>query len=390
MKSAIAAMATGLMQPNSFHIAPMQCYTNQPLRKLYSYLSPTSIKWTEMEKVNDLLPNTEVALNKRLVGEEDDTNLILQLGSNDVDKLHNCVHVASKHYHNLKEINLNCGCPAIDTGGAPTYGASLMKDALHTSQLVEAMVSATDIDVSVKCRVAVFDTAEDVALQIGEERYEYLHNYISTIHNAGANHVILHARPAILSLSPVKNRVIPQLNYDFVHRVAADFDGKIKITLNGGINSIDQLRAIQNDETNISSHMSGRWCLRRPLDLIEVERTLGNVNVPDVLSAITRYFDYASENKSRFTTGELCLPLYLVISQLQEDYELEDGTKGLLPWKEIETLHDLIKNGLTDVWAGDKVKVVPSSINFKKLAASFGPLVGKKVVNKWKRNRTEF
>lgn len=376
------------MPSNSFHVAPMQCYTNQPLRKLYSYLSPTSIKWTEMEKVNDLLPNTEASLNKRLEGEEDETNLILQLGSNDIDKLHDCVRVASKHYHHLKEINLNCGCPAIDTGGAPMYGASLMRDTSRTSQLVMAMVSATDIDVSVKCRIAVFDTAEDAAQQMDEERYEYLHNYISAIHNAGANHVVLHARPVILSLNPVKNRAIPPLNYEFAHRVAADFDGKVKITLNGGINSLDQLKAIQNNETNISSHMSGRWCLRRPLDLIGVEHTLGNGNVPDVLSAITRYLDYASENKRRFATGELCLPLYLVVAQLQEDYALNDG-EGLLTWKDFENLHDLIENGLIDVLAVDKVKIGSSSINFKKLAASFGQLVGKKVVNKWKRNRSE-
>ncbi|KAL7511591.1 hypothetical protein ACHAXN_008586 [Cyclotella atomus] len=383
-----AAMVTGLSTSSEFHLAPMQCYTNQPLRKLYSFLSPTSIKWTEMEKVDDLLPNIDQALRKRLDGEEHEHNLILQLGSNDEIKLGDCVRIASCLYPNLKEINLNCGCPAIDTGGAPSYGASLMKDASLTAKLVESMVSASDIDISVKCRIGVFDTAEDV-VAMNSKQYEYLHNYISSIQHSGAKHVILHARSAILSLSPFKNRIVPQLDYEIVQQIAKDFDGKVKITLNGGINSLDELKAIQtNDNSNISSYMSGRWCLRRPLDLAGIERTLSyNGIVPDVKSAIEKYIDYALANQNRFTMSELCLPLYLVVSQLQQDYE-NGVDDSLLSWRDIETLYDTIEDGLVMHLSTGKVKK-SSSINFKKLANSFGPLCGKKVVSKWKRNRSE-
>jgi tRNA dihydrouridine synthase A len=341
-----------------------------------------------MEKVDDLLPNIHQALHKRLDGEELEHNLILQLGSNDAIKLGDCVRIASELYPNLKEINLSCGCPSIDTGGASTYGASLMKDSTLTAKLVESMVSASDIDVSVKCRIGVFHTAEDV-VAMNDKQYEYLHNYISSIHRSGAKHVILHARPAILSLSPVKNRIVPQLDYEIVQQIAHDFDGKLKITLNGGINSLDELKAIQaNDNSKISSYMSGRWCLRRPLDLASVETTLSdNSSVPDVKTAVEQYIDYALVNQNRFTMSELCLPLYLVVSQLQQDYENEVDD-GLLSWRDIETLYDTIEDGLAMHLSTGKVKKSPS-INFKKLATSFGPLCGKKVVSKWKRNRSE-
>ena len=214
MKYAIPAMASSLATTSThheFHIAPMQCYTNQPLRKLTGFLSPTSVKWTEMEKVDDLLPNLEHSLNKRIGGEENLTNLILQLGSNNASKLQTCVRVASDRYPDLREINLNCGCPAIDTGGATTYGASLMKDTSLTSRLVESIASATDIPVSVKCRIGVFDTAQDV-VPMGEKHYEYLYEFVTAVHDAGAHHVILHARPVILYLRPVKNRIAPTLD----------------------------------------------------------------------------------------------------------------------------------------------------------------------------------
>jgi len=373
------------MVSNEFHIAPMQCYTNQPFRKLVGYLSPTSIKYTEMEKVDDLLPNIEASLHKRLDGEQDDSNLVLQLGSNDAKKIEKCVRIASLNYPNLREVNLNCGCPAINTGGASTYGASLMKDSSLTSQLVESMCSATDIDISVKCRIGVFDNTDDVHT-LDETDYTYLSNYISSIHNAGAKHVILHARPAILSLNPFKNRQIPILNYGVVNQIASDFDGKVKITMNGGINSIHELSSFQKVEsTNIHSHMSGRWILRRPLDLIQIEQSLDNNRIKmDPIEGVERYIDYALANVSNFPMSELCLPIYLIVEQLREDYEKEEET---LSWEEMENIHDIIQDGLIQL-GSDNVNT-SHSINFKKLATSFKSLVGKKVVNKWKRNRSE-
>jgi len=372
--------------PPEFHMAPMQCYSNQPLRKLAGFLSPSSIKWTEMEKVDDLLPNIDKALEKRLGGEQDDDNLILQLGSNDVKKLDGCVRTASQNFPNLREINLNCGCPAIDTGGAATYGASLMKDPSLTAQLVESMASATNIDISVKCRIAVFDGVDDVH-PLNDKDYQYLTNYISGIYDAGATHVILHARPAILSMSPLKNRNVPKLDYDFVRNIVSDFDGKVKITMNGGINSVIELQSLQNDENNmIHSHMAGRWCLRRPLDLVAIEQLLDKRVKTNPLEAVDDYIDYALANQSRFTLSEICLPLFLVVEQLREEYD-QDEEGDLLSWEDMENLYDSIQGGLKEL-GGSKVKT-SSSINFKKLASSFKPLVGTKVANKWKRNRAE-
>ena len=262
-----------------------------------------------------------------------------------------------------------------------------MADTLLTARLVETMTSASDIDVSVKCRIGVFDSVDDLH-PLNERDYEYITNYISAIHNAGANHVILHARPAILSgLSPVKNRIVPTLDYDFVNRLASDFDGKVKITLNGGITSMSELNSLQEDESSrIQSHMAGRWCLRRPLDLLTIEQSLSNTEMMNPVKAIERYTDYALSNQSQFTMSDLCLPLYLAVEQLREDYD-QDEEGDLLAWEDMEDLYDSVQDGLKEL-GGIKIKT-SSSINFKKLASSFKPLVGTKVANKWKRNRAE-
>jgi len=517
--------------PYEFHVAPMQCYTNLPLRKLYSLLSPSSILWTEMEKVPDILNYGRSSGSGSSISNIDDhsslvdawakrlgppppplpkhhnidninsngdrnssSNLILQLGCNDPKQLKSCIERTLRDYHPttfLKGINLNCGCPSIESGGSNLFGAKLMKDVELTYNLVQSMKEAAVAvssssssfhpppEISVKCRLGVIDNIDDIHILEGEgqrdgedQMYERLHNYVASVRDAGADHVIIHARPAILSgLSPVKNRTVPKLNYDMVNKIASEFscgrsngdddgrntrggDGEFRITLNGGITSLAQLEqfmAVQVDDDShnvggatsnhqrrhVSSHMAGRWCLRRPLDLVGVEsllirekeqerqqlqgrqqysqqsQQLSRKSDVDVL--VEQYMDYAISmasvppQKREITTAELCLPLYLITEQLKEDYDAflyydnddydnhNEGTEErslLLSCDEIERIYDVMRCGMTELQSmskGKKGKIQPkkNDVNFKQMSNCFKPIVGTKVANKWKRNRNE-
>ena len=62
------------------------------------------------------------------------------------------------------QVNLNCGCPSIQAGGAATYGASLMQQPAQTAALVQALRRVVSektnledddddkVEVSLKCR----------------------------------------------------------------------------------------------------------------------------------------------------------------------------------------------------------------------------------------------
>lgn len=429
-----------------FHVAPMQCYTNRPFRRLCSSLSPSSTFWTEMEKADDLMPHIQESLMQRLGDPSSETyssyqkekRLVLQLGSNDPFKVQECVKAAMVlDYNQLKEINLNCGCPAIDSGGALTYGASLMKDPALTASLVKACVEncKDDVDVSVKCRIGVVDHADELFLLESSSSspayydYERLHQYVSQIQAAGANHLVLHARPAVLAgLSPVKNRIVPKLKFDMVRQVAKDFPN-LKVTLNGGLHSLSQLIKEENinEESNISSFMAGRWILQRPLDLIAIEGWLlgnnqeqlgkrrivtGSADNPGAFAiakeAIEDYFDFciiqstsAPTTLATPPTSDLCLPLFLVVEQLREDFHDDDhknedqsATPAMLSFEQMESLYDLLQEGVSELndcikGGGNQKKKGSSSVNFKRLSTSFKSLVGTKVANKWKRNRAE-
>lgn len=394
-----------------FHIAPMQCYTNGPLRYLYRALSKDAVLWTEMEKVEDLMAADASALQRRF-GPPGYKDIVLQVGGNDAPRMRACMERLSNQGYQFDEVNLNCGCPSIESGGAASYGASLMKQPKLTHDLLEAIRLGVDevTSVSLKCRVGVFDTPEDMEFASPPEaQYQSLHNYISHAERAGIAHLVLHARPAVLSgLSPTKNRQIPALDYHVVEQAAKDFGG-VKVTLNGGITGMEQLSRIHSvHSAHIYSYMSGRWMLRRPLDLARVglESDASNAkseggfdSAPQhTFQAVEQYVDYVKENIYSSNTAcipavaDLCLPLYLITEQLRDDYN-EHAVDTWLPEEDMESIYDILREATE--WLHDstgarlKKKASADYIELKKISDSFKGLVGTKVANKWKRNRAE-
>lgn len=395
-----------------FHVAPMQCYTNAPLRTWFQTLSREAILWTEMEKTSDLMNGS---LEKRFGSPGHKDKTVLQLGGSDALQIQACLRRLSREGYTFDEVNLNCGCPSIETGGAATYGASLMKEPELTRALLESIVSSVDehCQLSLKCRTGVVESIDELESRNEEEEYAKLHHYIQLASDAGINHLILHARPAVLvGLNPTKNRQVPPLNYKVVERIANDFS-ELRVTVNGGIHSVDDLEVFKRQDSAIASHMAGRWMLRRPLDVAEVERRLltGDKTEKRLSTCIDEYSGYVERtmrSKSAVPLSELCLPLFLVSEQLREDYESttlyksgdDSGGNGspaqasFIQEGEFDELYESIKDAVEMIAlaggkSGSRRKALPDYPNFKKLSASFKGLVGTKVANKWKRNRSE-
>lgn len=415
-----AAMST------TFHVAPMQGYTNRALRALYVALNPTVTTWTEMEKLSDL----QNAGWRRRFDNAEQAKCVLQIGTADVTQILTVLPpLLQAHVSCFDEVNLNCGCPSIQAGGAATYGASLMQRPAQTAALVQALrrvVSEnTNLDdddkvkVSLKCRLGIWQTPDRVVLPA--KMYDLQHDYVTQAHAAGLQHVVVHARPAILQgFSPVQNRCIPALDYSAVQRLAADFSStNLRVTLNGGIDSLVALRTLQqqhDENAIISSFMAGRWMLQRPLDVAYIHNNnddddsvqVSTNHNRDIPRAVERYIHEQvlshKDDLDETLLHEACLPLYLVTQQLAHDYgrllSLEDDSHNkmeeedpvYLTEKEMEELYGILVQGVQELYSMSNKKLnkhLPANIHFKKLSTSFKGLVGTKVVNKWKRNRAE-
>jgi tRNA-dihydrouridine synthase A len=123
---------------------------------------------------------------------------------------------------------------------------------------VAAMKGAVGVPVTVKCRIGIDD----------QDPEQSLFAFAAAMKAAGADALIVHARKAWLKgLSPRENREVPPLDYALVHRLKAahpDF----KIVLNGGITTLDAVRA---QLAHVDGVMMGRAAYQEPWRLLAVD-----------------------------------------------------------------------------------------------------------------------
>lgn len=412
-------------QPLLFHVAPMQCYTNVHLRVLLRSLSTKAVLWTEMEKAADLC-KSDKACATRLFYTQPEHPLVLQLGGSDLEVMAQAARRARPFA--FDELSINCGCPSIEAGGAD-FGATLMLKPALTRQLAEKIAEACPgVPVSVKCRLGVHNCLDNTADQGAmDETYEELHSYVRQITSSGVvSHVIVHARAAVLSgLSPAQNRRVPPLRPEWVAWLASDFPN-LRLTVNGGVEGIAGVRDVACGASvggagKIDGVMAGRWILRRPLDLWNIDaephiRTATSTHqasrrAQSRADAVARYLSYADRclSKGSASAVQLLPPLLLVVEQMRDDLRASltpDCGRGCL--KDEAVRADEISQLLAVLWEGIPT-LAPKSIrkidlsseilapsdgeeavaSVQRLSKALGKAIGTKVANKLARNRAE-
>ena len=353
-----------------FHLAPMQCYTNSHFRYFVRLLTEKAILWTEMEKTEDLLRSDKDS-KKRLGHSAEEHPLVLQLGGDDVLAMQRILERETRLYGPFDEININAGCPSIQAGGA-NYGASLMLRADHTRALVETLAHERQQPVSVKCRIGTYALPQ----QAYNDDYNTLHEFVHSVSKSSClDHIVVHARAAVLAgLSPAKNRNVPPLRYDYVHRLAQEFPS-LRVTMNGGLSLKQVLAASSSSSSSINNNdkhcdfisgrnvdvMVGRDALSNILDLWHIDacehvehwhlcnskaKASNNNNnnnnnnnkktgkAATRAIAIRRYGEYATrqlEEDDSIVLAELLLPLVLACEHLRakvEEEEDEEENRG--------------------------------------------------------------
>src|SRR6185312_11007296 len=130
------------------------------------------------------------------------------------------------------EINLNVGCPS-DRVQSGRFGACLMAEPALVAACVRAMREATDLPVTVKCRIGIDDQDSEADLD----------RFADAMVATGVDALYVHARKAWLKgLSPKENRTIPPLDYDRVHRLARRL-APLPVMLNGGLETLEAAEA---------------------------------------------------------------------------------------------------------------------------------------------------
>jgi len=220
-EGAAVAPQRGPLRPLS--VAPMMDVTDRHFRLLLRQLTRRTLLYTEMIATGAILRGDRERL---LAFDEAERPLALQLGGEDPQALAECARIAADLGHD--EVNLNVGCPSekVQEG---RFGACLMARPDQVARCVEAMRAAVGIPVTVKHRIGIDD----------RDAYEDLLGFVDVVAGAGCDRFIVHARAALLGLSPRENRAIPPLRPHDVHRLKRERPG-LRIEINGGIASLDQ------------------------------------------------------------------------------------------------------------------------------------------------------
>ncbi|QRZ14086.1 tRNA dihydrouridine(20/20a) synthase DusA [Paracoccus methylovorus] len=239
----------GIADAARLSVAPMMDWTDRLCRRVHRLLSRRALLYTEMVTAQALIHGDPARL---LDFDATEHPVALQLGGSDPAQLAEAARIGADWGYD--EINLNVGCPS-DRVQSGCFGAVLMTRPDLVTECVAAMMAASPVEVTVKCRIGVDDqTPEDV-----------LPDFLHRMRDAGVRRITIHARKAWLQgLSPRENREVPPLDYPLVHRMKREFP-ELHLSINGGIASLDTARGHLDAMDGV---MIGRAAYHQPWDIL--------------------------------------------------------------------------------------------------------------------------
>ena len=279
-----AHKATPLALSRRFSVAPMMDWTDRHCRFLHRLLTRHSLLFTEMVNSGAIVRGDA---ERHLRYDASEHPIALQLGGSDPVELAEACRIAATYGYD--EINLNVGCPS-DRVQSGRFGACLMAEPGLVADCVTAMRGATDIPITVKCRIGIDD----------QDTEESLDRFADAMVSAGVDALYIHARKAWLQgLSPKENRTIPPLDYPRVYRLGRRLM-PLFTAINGGI---DTLEAAEEHLQHMQGVMLGRAAYHNPMLLAEVDaRIFGDAHpVPDLPAIMAAMADYAEAQRSEGT-----------------------------------------------------------------------------------------
>jgi len=245
-----APKVSDLFRAARLSVAPMMDWTDRHCRYLHRLLSRDTLLYTEMVTAPALVRGGAVHL---LDYNAEEHPVALQLGGSDPQELAAATKLGAAAGYD--EINLNVGCPS-DRVQSGTFGAVLMKTPELVADCVRAMQDATDVEVTVKCRIGVDD----------QEPKEVLPDFISKMQSTGIKRISIHARKAWLQgLSPKENRDIPPLDYPLVYQMKRDFP-ELHLSINGGVTTLEEAQTHLAE--GMDGVMIGRAAYHNPTDVL--------------------------------------------------------------------------------------------------------------------------
>ena len=223
--------------PSPFVVAPMAGMTDTAFRRLVKRHGGCGLVVTEMVSSEGLVRGIDRTLEYAEYTEEE-RPVSIQIFGGDPPKMAQAARIVQDMGADIVDVNMGCPVPKIAKHNA---GCSLMREPDHAARVVEAMVSAVDIPVTVKMRAGWTDKDRNAP------------TLARMVQAAGAAAITIHGRTAEQSYSGYAD-------WELVSRVAQD----LRIPVFGSGDCVEAEQIVERMQTGVSGVLVGRGVLRNP------------------------------------------------------------------------------------------------------------------------------
>ncbi len=256
-------------------LAPMEDVTDIAFRRLCKELG-ADIVYTEFVNSDGLIRSNkkterklEITENERPVG--------IQIYGGNLEPMIEAAKIAESKNPDIIDINAGCWVKKIANRGA---GAGLLKDPCYMQTMVESIVKAVKIPVTVKTRIGWDEDSINI-LDVAKR-----------IEDAGAAALTIHCRTKTQGHSG-------EPDWSWIPRIKEVV--KIPVALNGGVFTAEDVKKAF-DETNADAVMIARgaidhpWIFREAKELLS-EKNINVLSIEERINTALRHLKYSLEIK---------------------------------------------------------------------------------------------
>ena len=228
-------------------VSPMAGMTDTAFRRLVKRHGGCGLVVSEMVSSEGLVRGSDRTLEYAEYTEEE-RPVSIQIFGGDPDRMAEAARVVERMGADVVDINMGCPVPKVAKHHA---GCSLMREPEHAARIVQAMVKAVRIPVTVKMRKG-WDDDHANAAEVAQR-----------VEQAGASAIALHGRTA-------KQSYTGSADWDFVAEVAR----LVSIPVFGSGDCVEPQQVVERLRQGVSGVFVGRGVLRNPWILAQAQDLL--------------------------------------------------------------------------------------------------------------------
>jgi tRNA-dihydrouridine synthase B len=223
--------------PSPFVVAPMAGMTDTGFRRLVKRHGGCGLVVTEMVSSEGLVRGIGRTLEYAEYTEEE-RPVSIQIFGGDPVKMADAARIVQDMGADIVDINMGCPVPKIAKHNA---GCSLMREPDHAARVVEAMVGAVTIPVTVKMRAGWTDKERNAPVLARK------------VQDAGASAITIHGRTAEQSYTGLAD-------WELVRQISSD----LQIPVFGSGDCVEPEQVVERMNAGVGGVLVGRGVLRNP------------------------------------------------------------------------------------------------------------------------------